>query len=346
MRHAAITSTRARAIPVVGGARESFPDAGMAPMLATLGSMPTDLDAYAYEVKWDGYRALAHTDGRSFRLCSRNGVDLTERFPEITAQGSRMKRPVLLDGELVAMDGHGHPSFSALQTRMPRGGGPQLGRKWNPARFTLTYMVFDILHLDGHSTRGLAYTKRRKLLEDLALPGTSWQVPCWYRDGPALLEVMRRTAQEGIIAKRLTSTYQVGKRSRDWLKVKLNQSDEFVIAGYWSSGKHGLSSLLLGCYPTAKDALVGRNLRFCGKVGTGFSEADRIRLQRMLTRIASPTPVVTGALPKGLGVSWCKPLLVAQIHYAEWTYDGALRHPVFEGLRSDKQPADVVVHPR
>lgn len=138
----------------------------------------------------------------------------------------------------------------------------------------------------------------------------------------------------------------MGRRSRDWLKVKLNQSDDFVIAGFWSSGRQVLGSLLLGCYATAADAKAGRNLRFCGKVATGFSEADRISLQRRLARIASPTPMVIGNLPVSRGVSWCKPVLVAQIKYAEWTHDGSLRHPVFMGLRSDKKTVAVVTHLR
>lgn len=328
------------------GTAEPLPDACMAPMLATLGSMPADLGAFGYEVKWDGYRALARIDATSFLLCSRNGNDLSERFPEVAGLRSRLKRRILLDGELVAMDRQGHPNFSALQTRMPRGGGVRATRAWDPARFTLQYMVFDILHLDGFSTRGLPYTERRAILEGLALSGSGWQVPPRHPDGPALLEVMRQAGQEGIIAKRLTSIYRPGLRSPDWLKVKLNQSEEFIIAGYWSSGKHGLSSLLLACYSSATDAKAGRNLRFCGKVGTGFNEADREQLERALAKISSPAPLVVGNLPRGTGVVWCRPVLVAQIHYTEWTHDGALRHPVFKGLRSDKAPADVVHRPQ
>ena len=349
MAHSRATPARSRTQPLaekvgVRGKPEALPEACMAPMLATLGTMPSDVAAYGYEVKWDGYRALARMDGSSFLLCSRNGKDLSERFPEVAGLRSQVKRRAVLDGELVAMDRHGHPSFSALQTRMPRGGGVS-ARAWDPKHFTLQYMVFDVLHLDGKSTRDLAYTERREILEGLALAGPGWQVPPMHPDGPALLEIMRQAQQEGIIAKRLTSTYHPGRRSPDWLKVKLNQSEEFLIVGSWSSGKHGLSSLLLGYYPTAADAKAGRNLRFCGKVGTGFSEGDRDQLEHALGKIGSAKPLVDGDLPRGAGITWCKPVLIAQIHFTEWTHDGALRHPSFMGLRSDKAPTEVVHQP-
>ncbi|MGH3584613.1 MAG: hypothetical protein ACRDUB_23705, partial [Mycobacterium sp.] len=180
-------STTAAEDLVQAGRREALPAGCVSPMLATLGAMPTDLDAYAYEVKWDGYRALACSAGATFRLCSRNGIDLAERFPEVAAGRRRLQRPLLVDGELVALDRQGHPSFSALQTRMPRGGVPSPSRLWDPARFTLQYMVFDILHLDGHSLRALPYHERRSILEGLGLAGPVWQVPPWYPDGPALL---------------------------------------------------------------------------------------------------------------------------------------------------------------
>ena len=330
---------------VQAGRSEALPAACVAPMLATLGTMRADLEAFAFEVKWDGYRALAYSAGATFRLCSRNGIDLAIRFPEVAAGRRRLQRPMLVDGELVALDRQGHPSFSALQTRMPRGGAPSPSRPWDPERFTLQYMVFDILHLDGHALRALPYHERRVILEDLALAGPVWQVPPWHPDGPALLDLMRRAQQEGIIAKRRNSTYHPGRRSPDWIKVKLNQSEEFVIVGFWSSGKHGLSSLLLGHYPTARAAKAGRGLRFCGKVGTGFTEADRIGLHRALAKLASEEPLAAGNLPTGAGITWCKPALVAQIHYSEWTHDGALRHPVFMGLRSDKSAAEVVHRP-
>jgi bifunctional non-homologous end joining protein LigD len=325
--------------------RSPLPSGCTAPMLATLGRMPSDLANYGYEVKWDGYRALARWDGRRFLLCSRNGIDLSKRFSEIAPLQKALRRPVLLDGEIVAMDKQGRPSFSALQTRLPRFGGMPRGRKWDPRQQTLQYMIFDVLHYDGRSTCQLAYVHRRTILETMSLSGPAWQVPPVHPDGPELLDIMRETRQEGLIAKRLTSFYHIGRRSPDWIKVKLNQSEEFLIVGYWTSGKHGLSSLLLGCYLSVADARAGRNLRFCGKVGTGFSEEDRVQLHKALSRLRIDHPPVAGDHPRERGTAWCRPHFVAQIHYTEWTHDGALRHPVFMGLRSDKEPHEVIHHP-
>lgn len=320
----------------------ALPKACTPPMLATLGVMPTHAEQFGFEVKWDGYRALARWDGRRLMLCSRNGLDLAPRFPEVVPLGKALRQPVVLDGELVALDNAGRPSFSALQTRMPRPRAVRSGRTWDPDRFTLHYMVFDLLHLGRKPTMRLPYADRRSLLESLALAGPAWQTPPTHPDGAALLALMRQTKQEGVIAKRLTSTYQPGQRSPDWIKIKVTRSDEFVVVGWWSSGKHGLSSLLLGYHPSQASAHADAPLLYCGKVGTGFSESDRMRLERALKKLAVATPAVTGALPHDPGITWCRPVMVAQIRYSEWTHDGSLRHPSFLGLRSDKLAQDVI----
>jgi len=314
-------------------------------MLATLGSMPTDLDAFGYEIKWDGYRALARWDGKKFLLSSRNGIDLSKHFHEITPLAKALRRPVLLDGEIVAMEKAGSPSFSALQTRMPRMRGTPKTRVWDDQHHSVQFMIFDVLHYGGKSTCRLPFTERRAVLDALVLAGPAWQVPPVYTDGPKLLALMKQTGQEGLIAKRLTSIYTPGRRSPDWIKVKLNQSEEFLVVGFWSSGRHGLSSLLLGYYPTTADARAGYNLRYCGKVGTGFNESDRVQLEKALSKVRVATPMVSGDLPPPRGITWCKPVLIAQIHYTEWTHDGSLRHPAFIGLRSDKEPHEVVHKP-
>ncbi|MBA3935907.1 MAG: hypothetical protein H0X38_00440 [Planctomycetes bacterium] len=314
-------------------------------MLATPGTMPSAAEAFRYEVKWDGYRALARWDGGSFAVCSRNGLDLAPRIPELTTLARMVRYPLLLDGEIVALDRHGHPSFSALQTRMPTRFGGRSGHTWDAERFTIQYMIFDVLHVRGSSTRALPYGERRAVLEALRLCGKHWQTPAAHEDGAALLALMVRAGQEGVIAKRLTSRYLIGRRSPDWIKVKNHQSDDFLVVGHWSSGKHELSSLLLGCYASPADARAGHNLRFCGKVGTGFTEQDRARLAQVLVRLRRDEPPCTGELPRGAGVRWCEPRLVAQIRFTEWTHDGALRHPAFLGLRSDKEPRQVVHRP-
>ena len=325
--------------------RRALPAVGTPPMLATLGTMPTHPEQFGYEVKWDGYRALARWDGRRLQLCSRNGLDLGPRFFEVLPLGRALTQPTLLDGELVALDRDGHPSFSALQARMPHPGGVRSGRVWDDHVHTLQYMIFDVLHHGRAATMRLPYAERRGLVESLALAGPAWQTPSMHPDGAALLALMRRTGQEGIIAKRLTSIYQPGRRSPDWIKIKVTLSEEFVVVGWWSSGKHGLSSLLLGYHPGAASAQTGASLVYCGKVGTGFSETDRVRIERALRKLAVASPPVTGVLPQGAGITWCRPALVAQVRYSEWTHDGALRHPTFLGLRSDKLPQEVIHHP-
>lgn len=338
-------SDTGREIGLAGLPDRALPGPCTAPMLATPGGMPAHPEHFGFEVKWDGYRALARFDGRRLRLCSRNGLDLSPRFPEVVAMREALHRPVLLDGELVALDRDGHPSFSALQTRMPHPGDPRGARRsWDPHLHSLHYMVFDILHYARKPVARLPYADRRSLLESLALAGPAWQTPPCHGDGVALLEVMRRNRQEGVIAKRYTSTYQPGRRSGDWIKIRVSRSDEFVVVG-WASGRHGMSSLLLGYHASAADAAAGVPLVYCGKVGTGFSGSDRARLERVLRRLVVATPPVTGDLPHGPGVSWCRPALVAQIRYSERTPDGALRHPLFLGLRGDKLPEEVVHRP-
>lgn len=327
-----------------GVGRTPLPDGCTAPMLATLGSMPPMPELFGYEVKWDGYRVLARWDQRKLLLCSRNGIDLSGHFAEVTPLARALRRAVLLDGEMVAMGKGGRPSFSALQARMPRPRGTPSGRVWDAESYRIQYMIFDVLHYAGKSSCGLPYTERRAILDSLALSGPAWQVPPMHPDGQELLAVMRQTGQEGVIAKRLTSRYLCGRRSPDWIKIKVNRSDEFLVVGFWSSGRHRLGSLLLGTYLSAADARAGRNLQFCGKVGTGFSEAARHQLEQALRALAVADPQVVGDLPPRRGITWCRARLVAQIRYAEWTHEGALRHPVFVGLRSDKRPHEVV-HP-
>lgn len=313
-----------------------------APMLATLGTMPSPMQAFGYEVKWDGYRAVARWDGTKMLLCSRNGHDFSTRFAEILPLGPTLQHPAVLDGEIVALDHSGQPSFSALQTRMPRLGGSSAHRSWDPQHYRLQFMIFDILHYAGKSTCALPYADRRLILESLDLTGPSWQVPPMHPDGPELLTIMKSAGQEGIIAKRLTSPYTVGRRSTDWIKIKLSHQDAFLIVGYWTSGASPVGSLLLGCYATAADAHAGHQPRFCGKVGTGFSEQDRERLRQLLQPLTVAAPPVSGRLPHGPGITWCQPRLIAQIRFGEWTHANHLRHPTFLGMRSDLTSRDVV----
>jgi bifunctional non-homologous end joining protein LigD len=321
---------------------EELPAPSLVPMWATCGTMPSDRAAFRYEVKWDGYRILARRDGASFMLCSRNGIDLAPRFPEVVQIARALPCNILLDGEIVVLERDGRTNFNALQTRMPGPRGMANGSAWDPTRHGLHYMVFDILHHRGRSTRGLPYAQRRALLESLDLAGPAWQVPAAHEDGDALIGLTQRLGQEAIIAKRLTSTYMPGCRSPDWIEVKVSQQEEFIVVGFCGSDSELFASLLLAAYPSPEDARAGRNLHYCGEVDSGFDEQTRVALAKTLGRLRVARPSCSGHLPRGREIVWCRPQLVAQVRFAKWTYDGALRHPVFLGLRSDKRPAEVV----
>ncbi len=313
-----------------------LPPTSLVPMLASLGSLPEDCGAFGYEVKWDGFRALCRWDGRRCRLWSRNLNDLTADFPEIAALGSHLPGPLLLDGEIVALDAHGRPSFSLMQTRIE----PHL-RRTREER--IQYMIFDVLWHRGHSTLSLPYAERRRLLDRLALEGPAWQTPGWHPDGRTLLTFARDHALEGIVAKRLDSPYLPGRRSPNWLKVKLQRHEDLVVGGFLlQTDGVSLGSLLLGYHPS-HPARCGDKLVYCGKTGTGFTQAMGKALLRSLRAIGRPTspfanPADSRTRAKGL---WVDPRMVVEVAFSEWTHGGQLRHASFRGVRPDKAPEEV-----
>ena len=307
------------------------------PMLATLGELPGSDDGWSYEFKWDGYRALAGWDGKRFALTTRNGNDLTARFPELAGLPQALSGPTLLDGEIVAFDHEGRPSFQLLQGRFPDlpGGAPA------GAPLTLRFVAFDLLH---HRTQALIkrpYRERRARLLELGLEGEHWTTP-GHREGggAALLATARRHHLEGILAKRSDGLYLPGRRSADWIKIKLLQREEFVVGGY-TIGKEtdAFAGLLLGSYDTPG----APKLRYAGLVGTGFRAAQRRELRRALERQRVTTSPFAGKVGRP-NPFFVAPTLVVEVAYAEITHDGMLRHPSFQGLRPDK-PAREVVRP-
>jgi bifunctional non-homologous end joining protein LigD len=310
---------------------------GLRPMLARLSKMPKNEDHYGFEIKWDGVRALAYLARGTITLESRTGRDITFQFPEAAGlSGPLGRRQVVLDGELVAFDEAGRPSFQQLQGRIHLGSEALVRERMRT--IPVTYMLFDVLHLSGRSTRELPYEERRAVLEGLDLDGPSWQTPGYHAgEGSALLAVSREKGLEGVIAKRLGSVYEPGSRGGAWLKVKNVRSQEVVIGG-WLPGKRRRSgtigALLVGYYEDG-------DLRFAGKVGTGFGEEDLRRLAEALEPLRRDTSPFVGRQPER-GSIFVEPKLVAEVEFGEWTQAGTMRHPSFKGLRTDKPARDVV----
>ncbi len=292
---------------------------------------------WLYELKLDGYRALVMKHGDQISIRSRNAKDLTRMYPGIVTAARRLKlAQIVMDGELVALDEYGRPSFQILQHR-----GEHPGH-------LIVFYAFDLLNLEGRDFRGESLELRRDQLRSIVphqgrikfsppLPGSV----------QSIIEAVRSTGLEGVIAKRRDSTYQPGERSRDWLKLKLDLQQEFVVGGYRPIGSDGFDALLVGYYE-------GESLRFAGKVRAGFVPHTRRELVKLLKPAKVPKcPFVN--LPDvssgrwGGGVTaeqmkemqWTKPQIVVQIRFVEWTAEARLRHAAFLGIRRDKEPHDV-----
>ena len=310
-------------------------DAGVAsrsyaPMLATSTEMLPSGTDWAFEPKWDGYRALARVAGGEVTLRSRNDNDLTARFPTVaTAIGLAVRSPsAVLDGEVCALDDVGRSGFGLLQ----QGEG------------TLVFVAFDVLERDGEPLLDRTYLERRAVLEQLV--DTSVEgvlLSPWFDDGVALEHAARAHGLEGVVAKRAASSYQPGRRSQDWRKLKLKQRQEFVVVGF-TRGKgrrsSGIGALVLGAHGAD-------GLRYAGNVGTGLTDGELDRLERLLSplRRLSPPFAEVPKLPRlrREDVTWVEPSLVVEIEFAEWTREGRLRAPVYVGFRDDKPAEDVVV---
>jgi bifunctional non-homologous end joining protein LigD len=318
--------------------REPMPT-HLVPMLATSGALPAPEDGWAFEIKWDGVRAIAYSSPGELRLESRNLNDITDRYPELSRIGRALSsHSAILDGEIVALDANGRPSFGTLQQRMQvssRARARQL-MKDTP----VTYMIFDLLWLDGHSLMGLTYAERRELLAALELAGESWQTPeHTVGEGQALLHASAEHGLEGVLAKRLGSTYEPGLRSSSWLKIKSVRRQELVVGG-WLPGngkrEQRIGALLVGVYEPD-----GR-LRYVGRVGSGFTENELDRLERLLGPLRrESSPFQSGASPPRQAL-FSEPRLVAEVEFSEWTSRGSLRQPRYKGLRDDKDASDVV----
>lgn len=311
------------------------------PMTATSGTVPRDPDAWWFEYKWDGVRAVACLGEGRLRLESRNGADITDRYPELAGLSAAVPgRAAVLDGEIVALDEGGRPSFHALQYRMHVASG--LKARQLAVRNPVVYMVFDVLHLDGEDLCDRPYRERRALLEGLGLDGRCWKVPGAYPgEGRAVLEAARRVGLEGIMAKRAESRYRPGQRSPDWIKIKFAGRQEFVIGG-WIPGTGAIDGML-GAVVIGYYAEEG-SLRCAGKVGTGFTDGDRREIGRRLEPLGRPDPPFRDR-PRYPEARYVEPRLVVEVEFRGWTSSGHLRQPSFKGLRDDKDPREVTREP-
>lgn len=313
------------------------PPERIAAMLATPGRLPRNEDRWGFEVKWDGVRAIARSQPGRLHLASRSDREITHDYPELrglnTALGSRS---AILDGEIIGFDEAGRPSFQALQPRIHA--RPSSARRL-AAESPVTYMIFDLLWLDGHSLVELPYEQRRERLESLGLDGAHWQTPPFHRgEGQALLLATADQQLEGIVAKRLDAPYRPGLRSSDWVKVKHEQRQEFVVGGYTPGNgarESSFGALQLGVHDDEGQ------LVHVGGVGSGFRDDDLERLSATLRGLERRTSPFAGGEPPR-GTVFVTPKLVVEVSFGQWTGDDQLRHAVYRGLRDDRDPETVV----
>jgi bifunctional non-homologous end joining protein LigD len=315
-------------------------------MLATPGQLPTEEQEgrWAFEMKWDGVRAMVYLDGSGVRVLTRNDREVASTYPELAGLDKVLGDGVLgdggavLDGEIVAFGSQGRPSFGELQARM-HVQHPSVALL---AQVPVTLLVFDVCWRGGESLLRMPYDERREVLEGLDLTGPSWATPpAFSGDGAAALQASRTQGLEGVLAKRRDSVYEPGKRSRSWVKVKHIRMQEVVVCG-WQPGagrrSGGIGSLLLGVPDD------GGRLVYAGHVGTGFTERMLDDLLARLLPLERATSPLAAEVPRAQvkDAHWVSPRLVGEVAFGEWTRDGRLRHPVWRGLRPDKTVEEVV----
>jgi bifunctional non-homologous end joining protein LigD len=310
-------------------------------MLATAGSLPPDDHSWAYEMKWDGVRAIALVAGGAVQLWSRTGREITHSYPELQelAAVTGAARAVL-DGEIVAFGGGAWPSFEALQQRINISSPAQI--RVLAAQIPVSYLAFDLLCLDGRPLLDAPYAERRALLDGLGVNGPHCQTPPSFTDvtGAEMVTLSRQHGLEGVMAKRLTSRYEPGRRSPAWRKIKNVTRQEAVVGG-WKPGEGGragrIGSLLIGVQGAA-------GLEYAGHVGTGFSQETLAMLGRRLAPLRRDTSPFASPVPPvhARAAIWAEPRLVIEVAFGGWTSAGVMRAAAYKGLRTDKDPADVV----
>lgn len=314
------------------------------PMKATSADTAPTGDNWVYELKWDGMRVIASIDGDDLKLQSRNLLDVTHSFPELAnlTDAAPGLSTFVLDGEIVAFDAEGRPSFNQLQHRMHVVDPVDAARRSKTSPVML--VVFDLLHVDGNDLHPLPFRERRRLLEQLVENGPTWRLTDVHDGDPAvLLDVVTDQGLEGLIAKQLTSTYTEGKRASSWRKIKPRRGQELVVGGWVSGeGRRGgtIGAFMVGYYDD-------EGFRYAGRVGSGLNELELKRWPPLLSERARTTSPFIDEVPPVVGRSrhWVEPELVIAVAFAHWNQNGQMRHPSYLGQRIDIDPTTVIREP-
>jgi bifunctional non-homologous end joining protein LigD len=327
-----VTDQPATNVAAVEGAVQSPMPKAVSPMLASIATEPPSGAAWLYEVKWDGVRALCFVDGNELQILSRTQKRCEQQYPELSVLPRQLKASqAILDGEIAVLDDQGRSSFSLIQPRISVADANAVAHL---SRSTPVHLfLFDLLYLDGYDLRGAPLGERKRLLAEIVTASERIRVSDIFTvDGHAMLEAARANGLEGIVAKLRSSKYE-GRRSRDWLKIKINSTDDFVIGGFTHGERDYFSSLVLGRYN-------GDKLVHTGQVGTGFNDKSLKEIYDKLEPLITNKSPFAGKVKALRDVTWVRPELVAEIKYLEITPDGLLRAPVFIALRTDKDPKE------
>ena len=302
------------------------------PMLATLVDTPFSDPEWIFETKWDGFRSICFVKEGRARFVSRNQIEMTAQYPELTGVGKQINaRQAILDGEIVALDRDGMPRFQLLQPRVGRKSGLESLR----GKGKIVYYVFDLLFVDGYDLMPCSVVERKAVLEQILRPAGFIKYSEHIEgEGEAFFKQIEKFHLEGMIAKRASSRY-VQKRSSDWLKVKTIKRSEVVVGGYTEprGSRSHFGALVVGLY---KD----RELHYVAHVGGGFNQRTLAEIYKLMQPLKTKQSPFVDAPKTNEPVQWLKPKLVAEVKFSEWTADTRLRHPVFVGLREDKKPED------
>ena len=314
-------------------ARKARMPAVIHPMLATLVDDPFSNPEWIFETKWDGFRSICFVKQGKSRFVSRNQIDMTPQYPELASVAKQIgAKEAILDGEIVALDKDGMPRFQLLQPRVGRKTGLEALR----GHGHIVYYVFDLLYVDGHDLTACPLVERKEVLERILRPANFIKLSDHIEgDGEPFFKEIEKFHLEGMIAKRAASPY-VQKRTKDWLKVKTIQRSEAVIGGYTEprGSRSHFGALVVGLYR-------GKDLHYVAHVGGGFNQRSLAEIYKLMQPLKTKASPFVDAPKTNEPVQWLKPKLVAEVKFSEWTADRRLRHPVFVGLREDKQPADV-----